>query len=482
MSASLTSIIMPKRPKILTAGKEFVTSFLTRQAPVELTTLGNGLRVGTQAVSGASSACVSLQTRSGSRFETVQTNGAAHLMQQALWKGTASKTADQIRAQLDAIGGGLELKSGREIQSMSIYCHKDDAPAAVALLGEVAQQGSLDEAAVDAARPCAVEAMKEFEDDLSGTVLNNMHRSCYDTTDATAGSGLGLFPLGTGDNVKSGLDSATLAAFRDQYLTNAATAAVVATGGIDTGAVLNAAEAAFGGMANKGEPTTGKRYIGGALRLGQGVPRAPYANHVACGWEICGASSADNVPLQVMMEYFGSYDRMQHDLNSNMGIRGIYERQQDQIGLGSLHEVRPLMANYSDTGLQGFYYVYSVGATREEGIFFLSRLQFEWVQYCMRLEQYQVEVGKNKLKSKLLFETDGAKKAAEKIGEQILYVGRCAPLEEQYARIDALTVQDISDAVNHYYYDREPVMSSWGIYYTLPDWYAARRGMSKWRY
>eukprot|EP01062_Namystynia_karyoxenos_P016537 TRINITY_DN1603_c0_g1_i1.p1 TRINITY_DN1603_c0_g1~~TRINITY_DN1603_c0_g1_i1.p1 ORF type:complete len:518 (+),score=195.49 TRINITY_DN1603_c0_g1_i1:106-1554(+) len=482
MSASLSAIMMPKRPKILSAGKDFVTNFISRQAPVEVTTLQNGFRVATQANSGAGSACVQLHTRSGSRFETRNNNGAAHLMQQALWKGTQQKSAEQLRSALAAIGGRLELNSGRETQSMSIYCQKEDAPAAVALLGEVATQAKLDDAAVSAARPGAIEVMKDFENDLQSVVLANMHRSCYDTTDETAGSGLGLAQYGAGDLVKSGLTAADIGTFRDANLNNAAGAVLVATGGVDTTAIQGAAEKAFGGMENKGAPATGKRYVGGHVKVSCGAPAEPYCQHVALGWETCGAAGADNVPLQVLLNLFGSYDRFQHDLVSNWGIRQLYERQASQLGKGSLHEVRPFLASYSDTGLMGFYLQFSMGADREESFYFMTRMQSEWCKYCMRLEGHQVEVGKNLLKSKLLFGSDGAQKSAQQIGEQVLLVGRHLSLEEQFARIDDLTTADCSDTINHYYYDREPVMSCWGIYYCLPEYFYCRRAMFRWRY
>eukprot|EP00755_Sulcionema_specki_P021074 Sspe_Gene.1305::Locus_443_Transcript_1_3_Confidence_0.400_Length_1565::g.1305::m.1305/K17732/PMPCB, MAS1; mitochondrial-processing peptidase subunit beta len=197
-----------------------------------------------------------------------------------------------------------------------------------------------------------------------------------------------------------------------------------------------------------------KRYVGGHSRVGYGKPRAPYANHVSLAWEICPKYHQDSVPLQLLMEVFGQYDRFQHDLVSNYGIRGTYERNASQFGCGALEEVRPVMSQYADTGLMGFYFIHGHGPNHEEGHYFMQRLQVEFIKYSMRLEKAQVDSGKNLLKSKLLMQVDSAKQSSDVLGHQLLFAGRPIPLEDLYTRIDNLSVQQVSDTINHYYYDR----------------------------
>eukprot|EP01062_Namystynia_karyoxenos_P050844 TRINITY_DN3969_c0_g7_i1.p1 TRINITY_DN3969_c0_g7~~TRINITY_DN3969_c0_g7_i1.p1 ORF type:complete len:521 (+),score=220.56 TRINITY_DN3969_c0_g7_i1:119-1564(+) len=481
MSASLTAVMMPKRPAIMHAGRDFVNSHLARQASVNTKSLSNGLKVATEKRSSAAAA-VGLYARCGSRFETVETNGAAHLMQRAMLHGTASKSREQIQAALAAIGGRLVTSTDREMQGLKIVCDKSDVGAAIDLLADIAQNPRLDDAAVTAARGECIDAMKDWEDNLPTQVLSNMHRSCYDTTDGTAGQGLGLAPLGSGANIKGGLLAEDVRAFHKAYYANASQLSLVVSGDVDEAQVGDKAEAALGSMATGPPPAIGKRYVGGHVKISQGAPKPPYASHLAVGWEICGADCADVVPLQLLLEVFGSYDRFQHDLCSNWSIRGVYERQQEQLGKGSLHEVQPFLYNYSDTGLMGIYLVHNHGADREEQFFFIQRCLTEWCKYCMRLENYQVEVGKNKLKSKLLFARDGASKSCDVIGKELTTVGRSVPLAEMFQRIDELDTTTVSDVINHYYYDRECVMSAWGVYYLLPEYFYVRRSMFKWRY
>lgn len=481
MSVSLTTCIMPKRPKVLHAGKEFLTNFVARQAPVEAGSLSNGVRLASQAVPGARAASVSLTTRSGSRFETKSTNGAAHLLQKAIFQGTSTRSAADIQKGLAAIGGQLETNTGRETQTLSLFVQKDDVPAAVELLGDVVRNAKLDEESISGARGAAVEALKDWENDLWGQVHNNMHRACYDTTEETAGGALGNAPLGNGANLKGGLTEVDLQAFRDQYLDNASGTAIAVAGGVDQSAFQGAVEKAFGSQVAKPIELV-KRYVGGHCKIGLPKPLPPYNQHIAVGFETAGYSCPDHVPLQLLQEVYGNYDRFRHDLVTNWAVRYTYERTAEQYGKQPLQEVHTFSDKYSDTGLMGFYFVSGIGAGYEEPYHYLSRLQGQWTKFCHRLEEYEVDMGKNHLKSKYLFDRDGASKSAKDFSEQLVHLGRVVPTEEYFQRVDDLTIDQISDTINHYWYDREPVLSCWGIYKCLPEYYYVRRWNSRWRY
>eukprot|EP01059_Diplonema_ambulator_P005755 TRINITY_DN15544_c0_g2_i1.p1 TRINITY_DN15544_c0_g2~~TRINITY_DN15544_c0_g2_i1.p1 ORF type:complete len:500 (+),score=215.48 TRINITY_DN15544_c0_g2_i1:49-1500(+) len=483
MSASLSTLTFAKNPRLLSAGSEFVNNFLNRQAPVEVNKLGNGFRVASQEGGPNEMATISLHSKTGSRFDSLENNGCSALMQKAMWYGTQTKSAAEVQAALKSIGGRIEFEHGREHQSVTINCLGADASKAIELIADVAKNPKLDTAAIDAARADVINNMKEFENSVPSQVIHNMYNQAYDSTKYEgAGAGMALSPWGTGDNVKVGLTAADVQSFHKQFASNANTMALVATGNVSTSAVMEAAQKNFGDVASTPEAAQDKRYTGGAARMDSGNLASPYSNHVALGWEICPASNADVIPLRILTEVFGNYDRFMNDMTSNWWIRFNVERQSTQIGYQPLEEVRTIFDTFSDTGLQGFYFTHNMGCMRDEGWFFLVALQNEWIRYCMRLTPYQVEVGKNLLKSNLLFENDGSEKTNMNIGKQLISKGTYTPLEQAFARIDDVTTQQVSDTMNHYYYDREPVLSSWGIYYTLPIYNTARRNMYKYRY
>jgi len=160
---------------------------------------------------------------------------------------------------------------------MKITCLKEDVPAAMELLADVAQNAKLDDAAVTAARPACIDAMKDWEDCLPTQIMNNMHRSCYDTTDSIPGQGLGLAPLGTNANVKGAVLAQDVWAFHKQTYLNASHMALVVSGADDEEAVNTKADALFGSAPTGPAPVVGKRYVGGSVKMSQGAPQPPRA-------------------------------------------------------------------------------------------------------------------------------------------------------------------------------------------------------------
>ena len=200
-------------------------------------------------------------------------------------------------------------------------------------------------------------------------------------------------------------------------------------------------------MAAKTAAPTNKRYTGGCTRQDCGVPQEPFLQHVSLGWEVCGANSADVVPLQLLTQVFGKYDRFMGDFTQSDARRHIYERATTQEGINGYENIHPFFETFSDTGLMGFYQTYRLGDQHNEGYNNLRVAQNDWVLYCMRLQEYQVETGKNLLKSKILFENDGAETTNKTIGQQLISAGGVTPIEQAYARIEDVTTTQVLDAV-----------------------------------
>jgi len=221
--------------------------------------------------------------------------------------------------------------------------------------------------------------------------------------------------------------------------------------------------------------------MGDVRRFTDGKLTEIHCNWSMFGWEVCPASSQDRLPLQLLMESHGGYDRFQHDHTSNFAIRNLYETVENMSqygGHGMLHFCRPWWSLHSDTGVMGFYYCQPLGTLQGWNSIELPwRLGMEWQSYCMRFEEQRYDIGKNKLKSNLLLATDGTKKSCETTAHQLAHYGRWVPMEELYARIDNLTIAVVSDVINHYYYDREISVSSFSDYKPDMPQYMTVRGI-----
>jgi len=80
-----------------------------------MTTLANGVRVITEAMTHVRSVSVGIWVGSGSRRETPEQNGISHFIEHMLFKGTTSRSAEDIARSVDSIGGNLDAFTAKEL-------------------------------------------------------------------------------------------------------------------------------------------------------------------------------------------------------------------------------------------------------------------------------------------------------------------------------------------------------------------------------
>jgi predicted Zn-dependent peptidase len=80
-----------------------------------MTTLSNGVRVITEAMPHVRSVSVGIWVGAGSRRETPEQNGITHFIEHMLFKGTTSRSAEDIARSVDALGGNLDAFTAKEL-------------------------------------------------------------------------------------------------------------------------------------------------------------------------------------------------------------------------------------------------------------------------------------------------------------------------------------------------------------------------------
>jgi processing peptidase subunit beta len=102
-------------------------------------------------------------------------------------------------------------------------------------------------------------------------------------------------------------------------------------------------------------------------------------------------------------------------------------------------------------------------------------LQYEIARCCFQVEEDQLERAKATLKTNLLLSLDDTSQIAEDIGRQVLCYGRRVPIDEMFARIDAVDESTVMRVASEYVFDREMAVSSMGPVGYLPDYNWMRR-------
>ncbi len=135
-----------------------------------LTVLPGGLRVITEALPSVRSAAFGIWAGVGSRDEGPEHAGATHYLEHLLFKGTARRTALDISAEMDAVGGELNAFTAKEYTCYYARVLDADLPLAIDVLSDMVTSSLIEPKDVDAERGVILEEIAMNEDDPSDLV------------------------------------------------------------------------------------------------------------------------------------------------------------------------------------------------------------------------------------------------------------------------------------------------------------------------
>ena len=132
---------------------------------VKRTVLPGGLRVVTDAVPGVRSAAFGLWVAVGSRDERPSQAGSTHFLEHLLFKGTERRTALDISAELDAVGGESNAFTEKEYTCYHARVPDVDLPLAVDVVSDMVTSSRVTAADVDGERSVVLEEIAMRDDD-----------------------------------------------------------------------------------------------------------------------------------------------------------------------------------------------------------------------------------------------------------------------------------------------------------------------------
>jgi predicted Zn-dependent peptidase len=106
---------------------------------IRKTVLSNGLMVLTESMPHVRSVSMGAWIGSGSRDEAAEVNGISHFVEHMVFKGTTTRSAQQIAREVDTIGGNLDAFTGKEMVCFNIKVLDENVPPALDVLGDLVQ-------------------------------------------------------------------------------------------------------------------------------------------------------------------------------------------------------------------------------------------------------------------------------------------------------------------------------------------------------
>jgi predicted Zn-dependent peptidase len=147
----------------------------------------------------------------GSRHETAERGGIAHFVEHMLFKGTTTRSAEDIAQAIDSIGGQLDAFTAKEYASYYIKVLDEHLPLAIDILSDIVMNPAFSADDIQREKKVVVEEIKMVEDTPDDLVHELFTQGFW------ADHPLGRPILGTRDTVESFTPDLLRDYFRDAY-------------------------------------------------------------------------------------------------------------------------------------------------------------------------------------------------------------------------------------------------------------------------
>src|SRR2546423_2846795 len=126
--------------------------------------LPNGLIVLSEEMSHIRSISIGIWMKTGSRDEAPEVNGISHFAEHMVFKGTTTRSAQQIARQVDSIGGNMDAFTGKETICFNIKVLDEHVPIAIDILSDLVLNPVFDPKDIIREKGVILEEIKMDED------------------------------------------------------------------------------------------------------------------------------------------------------------------------------------------------------------------------------------------------------------------------------------------------------------------------------
>jgi predicted Zn-dependent peptidase len=404
---------------------------------VETTVLPNGLRIITETMTHVRSVSVGLWIASGSRLEQGPQNGISHFIEHMVFKGTTTRSAEEIARSMDSLGGNLDAFTGKELVSFNTKILDEHLPRAFDVLSDMLLRPAFREDDIAKEKGVILEELKMEADNpeyvVHETFLGNFWKD----------HPLGKPILGTRETIK-GFDRAMVG---DYYRTvyTPAHILITAAGHLSHQQLVDLVAGQFGGLpAGPSLPE---------LRPPKAYPRIVLKDKKAL----------EQVHLMMGVPgYAVSHERRfaSYVLNTLLGgsmSSRLFQNIREQRGL--VYAVFSEVNSYRDSGCLAIYAGTSRASVRQ--VIDLIMAEFRNLKNELVGDE-EMERSKNHLKGSVILGLESTSSRMSNLARQFLYFNRFFSMDEILEAIEQVTAEQVREVAREFFRPEQIAMTVLG--------------------
>jgi predicted Zn-dependent peptidase len=389
---------------------------------VRRTILPGGLRVITEQVPGVRSASFGVWVNVGSRDEKGAQTGSAHYLEHLLFKGTSRRSALDISASIEAVGGDLNAFTTKEYTCYYARVLDQDLPLAIDVVCDVVVDALIRAEDVEAERGVILEEIAMNDDDPGDVVHDEFAAAVY------GDSPLGRPILGTVETIEAISRNAINSFYRRRYRPEGMV--VAAAGNLDHDQVVTLVRRAFADVLDDScepEParTAPRRRLSSAgVHL---TSRPTEQAHLVLGVPGIRRGDPRRYALSVMTAAFGG----------GMSSR-LFQEVREKRGLA--YSVYAYSQGFAESGLMGIY----VGCLPAKVDTALDVCRTEIARLIRDgLTEEELVRGKGQVKGATVLGQEDTGARMTRIAKSELHDDALLSLDGLLAQVDAVSMDDV---------------------------------------
>ena len=389
--------------------------------------LPSGLRVVTEHLPEIRSAAFGIWVGAGSSDEGSAHAGAAHYLEHLLFKGTSRRTALEISAEMDTVGGELNAFTGKEYMCYYARVLDTDLPLAIDVLSDMVTNSLIEQRDVEAERGVILEEIAMNDDDPSDTVHEAFEAQLFGDTP------LGRPILGTADSINSIKREHIIEHY--QHMFALPNLVVAAAGGVDHEEVVASVREAFGTASLGMEAAPAPPRLGGKERAipdgaSRGVrliSRSIEQANLILGCEGLSRTDDRKFALGVLNAVLGG------------GVSSrLFQEIREKRGLA--YSVHSFASQYAETGMWGIY----VGCLPAKAGEVLAICQEQIAKVVSDgLSDAELARGKGQLRGSIVLGLEDPTSRMSRLAKAELVYPRLEPVQQILDSIEAVTHDDV---------------------------------------